>query len=39
VNSVTQLTDQLIVSYARVGADTTTPAAAYGSNAFVFHTV
>jgi HK97 family phage major capsid protein len=26
-------------SYARVGADTTTPAAAYGSNAFVFHTV
>jgi HK97 family phage major capsid protein len=26
-------------SYARVGADTTTPAAAYGSNAFVYHTV
>jgi HK97 family phage major capsid protein len=25
-------------SYARVGADITTPAAAYGSNAFVFHT-
>ena len=25
-------------SYARVGSDITTPAAAYGSNAFVFHT-
>jgi HK97 family phage major capsid protein len=25
-------------SYARVGADITTPAAAYGSNAFVYHT-
>jgi HK97 family phage major capsid protein len=25
-------------SYSRVGSDITTPAAAYGSNAFVFHT-